>query len=92
MTVRRRLCLGVAGRLVHRRIGLGTGPVPCGQHAGVRLQRAALPWLVEEFTQHFPEAASTGGDLHYVAAAVEIDIDLERGMQAVADGGVVQNE
>ena len=47
-------------------------------------------WLVEEFTQHFPESSGTGGDLEYLDTPVEIDIDLERGMRAVAGSVTVE--
>ncbi len=72
--------------------GSGSALVLC--HAGSTRVYGAnerlCRWLVEEFTQHFPESAGTGGDPYYFEAAVEIDIDLEHGMQAVADGVVVQ--
>lgn len=47
-------------------------------------------WLVEKFTRHFPEAADSAGQLDYLDARVQIDIDLERGMHAAAADVVVQ--
>ena len=47
-------------------------------------------WLVDEFTQHFPESVGTGGELEYLDTAVKIDIDLGRGMRAVAASVVVE--
>lgn len=67
--------------------GSGSALVLC--HAGsTRVyganERLCL-WLVEEFTQHFPESADTGGELHYVDTTVDVDIDLRHGMRAAAD-------
>lgn len=47
-------------------------------------------WLVERFTQHFPESAGTGGAMKYVEAAVSLDIDLDTGMRASAGAVVVE--
>lgn len=48
-------------------------------------------WLVENFTRHFPEAADLhGGQLEYIDAPVQIDIDLVQGMHAAAADVVVQ--
>lgn len=46
-------------------------------------------WLVDDFTRHFPEAADLGGGLDYRDTPVEIDIDLEEGMRAIAGELVV---
>lgn len=72
--------------------GQGTALVLCheGKTRVYGSNERLCRWLVEEFTQHFPESDGTGGELEYLDSPVEIDIDLERGMRAVADGVVVE--